>query len=242
MSSTIRPPTVSRDFAEQFLSSVDDPARHGVHLLFNEFWQYAPDEVRDAYVTGFLADDANRRFDAERRYADPITVERLTQCPPGSLGEALRSFVVDNGLEQNLATNYRSFHDALEASGTLDGMPEPLRYAVLRGFQLHDVLHVVTGYGPSPAGEIGLQAFCLAQTSFPYFAMWVAVTTTRMTFLDPAVITPLMDSITRGWAFGRTVENIQFESWELRLDEPLGALRAEYGIPVDGWCGVTTTV
>lgn len=80
-------------------------------------------------------DEKLAEFIASQRYADPMSVERLAACGPGTLGESLRRFIVDNGLKEKLATNYRSFHEALEAGGMLDNMPQPLRYAVLRGFQ-----------------------------------------------------------------------------------------------------------
>lgn len=226
--------TIDRECAEQFMRSVDDPADHGVHILCNQFWQYAPEEVRAAYEREFLAHEANRRYDSDRGYAEPMTIERLAACPAGSLGEAAHRFITANGLEEKLATNYRTFHDALQASGMLDGMPEALHAAVLRGFQLHDLLHVVAGYGPSPTGEISLQAFCLAQTNFPYSSMWVAVVTARMTFIDPTSTGPLMDAIADGWRSGRQARSVQFEPWEERLGEPLADLRAEFGLPVDG--------
>ncbi len=113
-------------------------------------------------------------------------------------------------------------------------MPEPLRYAVLRGFQTHDFQHVVTGYDSSGWGEIALQAFCLAQLQFPYFGMWISVVTTRMTFVEPRSIVPMMDAITDGWRLGRQVGNIQIERWEAMLDQPLAGLRARYGIAAAG--------
>ncbi len=227
--------TIDREFAEQYMRSVDDPGAHGVHLLFNQFWQYAPEEVRVAYANAFLASDEGRSSYEADHYAEPMTVERLAACPADSYGEALHTFIVDNGLEQNLATNYREFHRSMEDAGVLDNMPVELRYAVLRGFQLHDFLHVLTGFGPSPAGEIALQAFCLAQTSFPYFSMWIAVTTSRMTFIDPGSIVPLMDAITGGWQYGRQVKNIQFARLEDRIGDPLIAVRADFDIPAGGW-------
>ena len=109
-----------------------------------------------------------------------------------------------------------------------------MQFAVLRGFQTHDFQHVITGYGPDGLGEIALQAFCLAQIQFPYFGMWVAVTTTRMTFVQPHSIVPLMDAITDGWRLGRTVRNIQVERWESMLDAPVVELRERFGFAPGG--------
>ncbi len=162
---------IEPDFAASLLRTFNDPADLPVHLLFNQFWKHAPAEVVAKYEAQFTTDQDLAAFVAAGHYAEQLTLERLAACPVGSFGEAVRAFIVDNGLEANLATNYRQFHHALQSAGMLDGMPEPLTYAVLRGFQLHDLIHVITGFEPSPRDEIALQAFCLAQLQFPYFAM-----------------------------------------------------------------------
>ncbi len=113
----------------------------------------------------------------------------------------------------------------MSAAGQLDRMPVDLRYAIIRGFQIHDILHLITSYTPSGLDEPALQAFCLAQLEFPYFGMWMAMTTARMTFRQPDRIVPAMDAISQGWQFGRTVRNLQFEPWERLLGEPLASVR-----------------
>jgi ubiquinone biosynthesis protein Coq4 len=109
-------------------------------------------------------------------------------------------------------------------------LPPVLRYKVLRGYQTHDLHHVITGYPATPYGELGLQAFGLAQMSFPYAAMWISVVTAHMTFVDPSMIQPAMDAITQGWDHGRRSRSIQFVKFEQMLDRPLADLRREYRI------------
>jgi len=220
---------ISQEFAGPLLATFNDPDAHGVHLLFNEWWQHAPAEVKDAYVDGFVHDPDYAAFLAEGYYADPLDLAELATSPPGSLGRAYHDWIVENGLTASIATDYRGFHQALERAGLLDGMPAPMKYAVLRGFQTHDFQHVVTGCDASGQGEIALQAFCLAQLQFPYFGMWMSVVTTRMTFVDPRSITPMMDAIADGWQLGRRTPNIQRVKWETMLDEPLADVRERYG-------------
>jgi ubiquinone biosynthesis protein Coq4 len=62
----------------------------------------------------------------------------------------------------------------------------------------------------------------------------MATTTSRMTFLDPGAIVPVMDAISRGWQIGRTTGNLQFERWEDRLEEALVVVRPEFGLPAEG--------
>ena len=225
---------IDREFASSLLETFDDPDRHGVHQLFNEWWRFAPEPVKEKYLADFEQVPEQRAFLEERWFAEPLVLEELAELPQGSLGHAYHRFVVDNGLTRNIAIDYRAFHEALEKAGMLDGMPDAMKYAVLRGFQIHDLQHVLTGYDTSPRGEIALQAFGLAQIRFPYFGMWMSVVATRMTFLDPDMIRPVMDAVTEGWQLGRRVGNLQFTKWETMLGEPLEALRQRFGIAPAG--------
>ncbi len=219
---------INAAFGERFLTTVNETDKNPVHLLFNQWWQHAPENVKQAYIDGFAHDPHYAEFVSGRQYADPLDLDVLRALPGGTLGRTYYDWIIENGLTAQIATNYRQFHDMLVASGQLDGMPEPMQYAVLRGFQTHDFQHVVTGYDSSGLGEIALQAFCLAQIQFPYFGMWISVVTTKMTFISPNSIVPLMDAITDGWQLGREVDNIQAERWEEMLADPLEDVRARY--------------
>lgn len=222
--------TLDREFAASLLKTYDDPGQHGVHLLFNEWWRYAPDAVIDKYVEDFRRIPEQKAFLDAHYFAEPLDLEALARLPEGTVGKAYHDFIVLNGLEKNIAINYRKFHESLASSGQLDRMPEELRYAIIRGFQIHDLLHVMTGYPATSRGEIALQAFCLAQLRFPYFAMWMSVTTTRMTFLDPDSIVPVMDAISEGWTHGRTARNIQMLRLEEMIERPLAEVQREFGL------------
>ena len=221
---------INDEFADLLLTTFNDPGKNPVHLLFNQWWQHAPESVKQAYVDRFLNDPALASFVSERHYGDPVDLAEMKALPAGSLGQTYHDWIVDNGLTAAIATNYRQFHDSLEASGSLDGMPEALRFAVLRGFQTHDFMHVLTGYDSSGTGEIALQAFCLAQLQFPYFGMWMSVIATRMTFCEPRMIVPMMDAISDGWRRGRATPNLMIHKWEAMLAEDLDEVRARFGV------------
>ena len=222
-------PTIDVEFAKllvQCFNSQDMP----VHMLFNHWWSDASPEVTLAYVEEFLRDAGERIDSVGAKIADAIDLESAGALPEDSLGRAYYRWIIENGLQANIATDYRTFHEGLVAAGLLKGMPEAMQKAVLRGFQVHDFQHVLTGYDSSGPGEIALQAFCLAQTKFPYFGMWMSVITTQMTLLNPAMIQPMMDAISDGWTHGRSASSLALEPWESMLDEPLGDLRSRYGI------------
>ena len=160
-------------------------------------------------------------------------LDDLTDCEPGTLGHAYRSFIVDNDLMANLATNYRELHDRLGGAGALDRMPDDLRYAVVRGFMIHDFVHTITGNAPDIRGELTVAGFHFAQMQYPYHAFRVAVTTGHVALVNPNAITMVMDSFCAGWTRGRQADNIHFIKWEEQLDRPLAEIRAAYGVVVD---------
>jgi ubiquinone biosynthesis protein Coq4 len=223
------------EFAAKWLRTIQDPDDYPVHLLFNMFWNGAPEAVKQKYAAPYRQETEPKAFWASRHYADPVELETLAAMPDGSLGRLYYRFLVDNKLEKNLATNYRVFHDALEQNGHLQGMPDEIKYATLRGFQLHDLMHVISGYDATPLGEIALQAFCLAQQKSLYFATWIATVTARMAFVDPDSQVPLMDAISDGWTHGRRAKNIMMREWERDFPRPLADIRKEFGIAPPSW-------
>ena len=221
---------IDREFAQKFLTSITDYDNYGVHLLFNDWWEAAPQKVIDMYVAAIEGHPQQGPLAREGWLAPPVDMERLASCAAGSLGEAYYRFIVDNNLEEQLASGYRDLHDEIKEQGKLERMPEIIQYKVLRGYQTHDMHHVLTGYDPSPTGEIALQTFGLAQMSYPYAGMWIAVVTANMTLLQPDLIKPAMDAISDGWAFGRKAKNLQFVKFEHQLDRPLKEIQLEYGL------------
>lgn len=226
---------IDPDFAAKWLRTIQDLDDYPVHLLFNMFWGGASEEVKAKYVEAYHTQAEAKAFWASRHYADPIELEALAAMPEGSLGRGYWRFLTDNKLEKNLATNYRVFHEALQQSGALRGMPDEVKYATLRGFQLHDLMHVISGYDATPLGEIALQAFCLAQQKSVYFATWIATVTARMAFVDPDSQVPLMDAVTDGWTHGRRAKSIMMREWERDFGRPLAAIRHEFGITPPAW-------
>jgi ubiquinone biosynthesis protein Coq4 len=224
------PQTIDRDFAERFLMSAEDFYAHGVHLLFNEWWEAAPSDAIRVYVEAIEQHPEQGPLAAECWFAPEIGLPELERYPEGSLGAAYRSFMTDNDLMEHLAEGYRDLHESFEREGRLHRLPPVLKYKVLRGYQTHDLHHVLTGYPATPYGELALQAFGLAQMNFPYAAMWIAVITTHMTLVDPRMTRDAMDAITSGWAFGRRARSIQFVRFEQMLDRPLEEVRRDYGL------------
>ncbi len=222
-------PVVERDFAETFLRNVDDPIKTHVMGMFHDWWEVAPQSAIDQYVELFHSVPGSDLFLAERHLPEPISLDRLADHAEGTLGHAYRSFIVDNGLAANLATNYRKLHESLGADGKLDRMPDDLRYLVVRGFMIHDFIHTITDNAPDIRGELVVAGFHYAQIRFPYHAFRVAVTTSHVAMVNPSGIPMVMDAFAEGWTTGQTWQNLHFTKWEDQLDRSLVDIRAEFG-------------
>ncbi|MEL6891991.1 MAG: Coq4 family protein [Actinomycetota bacterium] len=226
----LKEPIVDRDFAEKFLTAVDRPFDYGVYLLFHDWWAEAPQDAINAYHHGLLAVDGASDCLAERHLPEPTTLDELADCAPGTLGDGYRRFIVDNDLEANLARNYRQFNEQLTANGTLDRLPDDISYMIVRGFQLHDMMHTLTGFSPSPLGELAQAGYHFAQLQFPYHAFRFAVTTAHLAFVNPGAIEQAMDAMVTGWMVGRFAQNTHFMKLEDELHTPLDELRGRIGI------------
>ena len=226
----MKDPIVDRAFAEKFLTAVDRPFDYGVYLLFHDWWAEAPQEAIDAYAATLMTIPGAQEFVDEAYLAEPLQLADLEGCAEGTLGHAYRSFIVDNDLAENLATDYRAFNEQLTASGTLDRLPTELSYAIVRGFQIHDFLHVLTGFSSKPLGELAQAGFHFGQLRFPYHAFRFAITAGHVAFVAPEHTTDVMDAMCTGWMLGRAAENLHFAKWEEELDTPLADLRMRAGI------------
>lgn len=219
---------IDRAFGEKYLTCTDNFYDYGVHLLFNEWWDTAPADAVAKYVAAIEDHPEQGPLAKARWYAEPFTLAQLEGYAPGTLGAEWLKFMVENNLVERLALGYRELHEEFAASGKLDKMPEVLQYKVLRGYQTHDIHHVLTGYGATPFDELALQSFQLAQMDFPYSAMTLATIMGHATLVDPLLIKPAMDAITDGWAYGRSARSIQFVAFENMLDRQVAELRQEF--------------
>jgi len=224
-------PVIDREIAELFLRNADDPIATHVMGLVLDWWASAPQSAIDQYEQNLRELPGAEAFLAERYLPPIITLDDLARCPEGSLGQAYRAWIVDNGLMPDLVQRQHATFNSLVEAGRLDRMPADVQYAFLRGFMLHDYLHTITGFGPDIAGELSMAGFHEAQLRNTYHAMRIAVTTAHVAFVNPRFTATVMDAISTGWQTGQSWKNLHFVKWEEQLDRPLAEIRAEYGAP-----------
>ncbi|MBH8552614.1 winged helix-turn-helix domain-containing protein [Nostocaceae cyanobacterium CENA357] len=73
--------------------------------------------------------------------------------------------------------------------------------------QTHDIWHIITGFDTSEIGEIGLQAFYLAQLQLPLASLLIANALIAMTLWRPQFLSPLLMAISRGWEMGNNAKH-----------------------------------
>ncbi|HJO22790.1 MAG: Coq4 family protein [Myxococcota bacterium] len=160
----------------------------------------------------------------ESRYLSPTPdVAYLATLPDGSLGKELERFLTENELDANLLRE-STFIGAHKARG------EDVGYLIERGFQLHDIFHVLTGFDTTPLGEVRVVSFTVAQTPAPYPAMIIASRPLQMVLYKPELLPAVMDAITEGWALGRKAKPLINVHWEEYWEHPLAELRRQYAL------------
>jgi ubiquinone biosynthesis protein COQ4 len=101
-------------------------------------------------------------------------------------------------------------------------------YIALRLRQTHDIYHVITGFDTDIMGEIGLQAFQLAQTRSPLSLGTIG--TILVHFLNSDRLPEIMDIIHIGWQMGVTAKPFLCQKWEEDWLKSVANLQRELNI------------
>jgi ubiquinone biosynthesis protein COQ4 len=150
------------------------------------------------------------------RYAPPVPVlAELLQLPEGSLGRVYAENLTRAGFDVE-------FYPRTEV--TDDGS-----YMILRLRRTHDIWHAVTGFGTDPAGELGLQAFMLAQVKSPLSVLLIGSALLR-TLRHPEERRRALAEIRRGYRMGREAKPLVAQRWEDGWARPLSEWRAALGL------------
>lgn len=151
-----------------------------------------------------------------------LDLQALAAMPEGTLGRAFGRHMLDAGLDPS----------ALPALPSND----ELEYIDAHLYESHDVWHALTGFGTDVAGELGLQAFYLAQ--FPA-RLSLAILSGGLlnTLVDPRAFGDRdrrMDAIVQGWQMGRAARPLFGVRWNELWGRPLEEVRRELGVKALG--------
>jgi len=144
----------------------------------------------------------------------------LAALPAGSLGRAYYDFMAAENL---------SAEGLVEMSKiTRPPVPDDVTLFRERNREMHDLLHVVTGYGRDPLGEACLVAFSFAQTGLKGFAVITIYAARKIARSRPDH--PVRSAVFEGYRHGRTAGWLPGADWEALLAEPVEAIRAQFAL------------
>ena len=147
-----------------------------------------------------------------------MTTNDLRNWPKDSLGTNLLDMLTSKGYD-------------LEVINPDDVMLPPVFAAQNRTnrriLQLHDVWHLVGGFGFTAQGEVAISGFQLAQFGQNYSTRFLAATTTMMCLRPVVDINQFISLISEGWRHGRRAPPLMSVEWHKLLGRSIADLRAE---------------
>jgi ubiquinone biosynthesis protein COQ4 len=157
----------------------------------------------------------------KRRLLDRLSDRAsLAALPAASLGRAYYEFMAAENLSaEGLVTLSR-----IERPPMAD---EVTRFRE-RNREMHDLLHIVTGYGRDPLGEACLVAFSYAQTGLKGFAVIALFAARRIARARPGQ--PIRRAVFEGYRHGRSAGWLPGADWEALLSQPVEAVRAQFAV------------
>jgi len=151
------------------------------------------------------------------RLSDRASLEAL---PAGTLGRAYYEFMASENL---------SAEGLIEASKvTRPPASDDVTLFRERNREMHDLLHVVTGYGRDPLGEACLVAFSYAQTRLKGFAVIAVFAGRKIGRRHPGQ--PVRRAVFEGYRHGRAAGWLPEADWEGLLAQPVEAIRTQFSI------------
>jgi ubiquinone biosynthesis protein COQ4 len=171
----------------------------------------------------FRQTETGRAVLAERRRLLDRLTDRaaLAALPEGTLGRAYHDFMATENLSAEGLVEASKFRETLPAGEDMTLFRE-------RNREMHDLLHIVTGYGRDPLGEACLTAFSFAQTGSKGFAAIAIIASHRISRARPGHA--VRRAVFEGYRRGRRASWLVAADWENLLAEPVDTIRASYGV------------
>jgi ubiquinone biosynthesis protein Coq4 len=154
------------------------------------------------------------------RHDAPLVLDlvALRELPEGTLGRTFAEFIDSRGF--SIEDLYR--HDPREQTEA--------RRLQIHLERSHDLWHVVTGFDTDKAGELGLQAFYLAQFEGAIAGTILSAGLLNGVLFEPEDLRRRMEAIATGWGYGKAARSLLGTNWAALLDQPLSEVRVRFGI------------
>jgi ubiquinone biosynthesis protein COQ4 len=165
--------------------------------------------------------EVGRRLLREGRSLIPVLAdrERLRSLPENSLGRAYLAFCERAGITADGLI-------AASEEGDMSGRSPGEQFVHARMRDIHDLMHVVTGYQTDLVGEASVLAFTVAQTKNPGIALIVL-----LAYLRPrGPHSGARNVLRQAFARGQRAAWLPGADWEALLERPLEDVRRELGL------------
>lgn len=163
---------------------------------------------------------AYQREELAKRFSDPVW---LAKFEPGTVGAAYREFMaVEKLTAEGLRKDNAAVSPFVEA-------PHVFAWYARRLRDIHDVWHVLTGYGRDALGEACLVAFSHAQTGNKGFGFIGLMAAFRISSMGGRV--KPRRAVWEAWRNGRKAQWLPAVDYAALFAEPLEAARERLGIP-----------
>jgi len=177
-------------------------------------------DLYESYLNYAYSQPAIVQILKERYLAPTPDLDKLLQYPSDSLGYLYAFRMKEAKLDPEF---YRKL-----------SVDDDYSYIALRIRQAHDIWHLVTGFGTDLPGEMGIQAFSLAQTRSPLAVMLLSATV-LYTIKTAGSLNEIVAGIQQGWQMGEKAKPFLAQKWEEHWEKPLSEWRAELNVePIDG--------
>ena len=150
----------------------------------------------------------------------PINLDYLEKLPKESLGYHYVSALKAQGVDPNKLFDHKPIDDDKD-------------FIMHRLKETHDIVHVLTGFGTDEIGELGIQAFQLAQTRSPLALLLIFGVILKMLQDDDEFFdfVKLMHALSRGFEAGATAKCVASFRLEESWEKPLNEWKAELRMP-----------
>lgn len=145
----------------------------------------------------------------------------LAALPAGTLGRAYHDFMA----EQNLTAE--GLVEASRATRSM-ALPDEMEFYATRMRDMHDLFHVVTGYGRHPLGEVCVLAFTYAQTRARGVGAIALLGLYKIARALPGYGIPRV--VLEAYRHGKRAAWFPEQDWENLMAEPLNAVRARLNV------------
>jgi ubiquinone biosynthesis protein COQ4 len=205
----------------------DLPGAYLIPEIARAFTEVTDDQALDA-----MLDAEKRRLPEfakwlDNRFVSAFEIDSLSVHLAGTLGAEIYKFVLESGMKIDFMF--------------LDAPRSDMEYLNKRRVQVHDIEHMVTGFDPSPVGEIALiVANMIANTNYFSFdfaaelnrfgAFLVSTGLMRMSCHYPSVVPSYLEAISLGRSLGeKQASPMWMLKWEEYLDWPIKEITQTLG-------------